>query len=641
MFKAVLRDTGGNILPLAAVGMLIAALVIGSAIDFARSYRTQNQLQAACDAAVLAGRKSVTTAGLDSTAITAARNYFAANYDDLVQNTSNTVFTPSSDDNGNTVEGTATTSLNTDVMKVFGYRVINLTATCASSMGVGNSDVMMVLDNTGSMGSSLGNTTRIAALRTAMNNFYTTLSTSTAGSNARIRYGFVPFSTTVNVGRLLYNLNPAYLRDSTTYQSREPEYRTEYSYGNSPNSSSSNTVYVNGTATTGLYNSSRYSSSTACSNAASSTPAETTFSNSGSATVTSSTTTNGSNQQVTTTISVQTQIKATSYYCSSRYLYANYATRIATTTTTDTYNPIATQVFDHWDYKPVAFDTSTFKTFASTSVPNGSSGASRSYTWNGCIHERDTVNQSSFSYSTLTGYSPSTAYDINIDMAPTTNVATQWAPMWPGIMYNRYNVTTNRWGQTSYTETTNTISTTEDFDQPSSPCPAAAQGLQTMTASAFSTYANAMVATGNTYLDTGIIWGGRLLSPDGIFATTVNQAPTNGGEVARHLIFMTDGIMEPNYTVNQAWGLEWWDRKITTDGSSNDASRHTSRFLAACAAIKDKGIRVWVIAFTASLSTDLTTCASPNSSYTASDAAGLNTAFQTIAKEVGELRVVQ
>ncbi|MFD2578705.1 VWA domain-containing protein [Novosphingobium colocasiae] len=184
---------------------------------------------------------------------------------------------PSSDDNGNTVEGTATTSLNTDVMKVFGYRVINLTATCASSMGVGNSDVMMVLDNTGSMGSSLGNTTRIAALRTAMNNFYTTLSTSTAGSNARIRYGFVPFSTTVNVGRLLYNLNPAYLRDSTTYQSREPEYRTEYSYGNSPNSSSSNTVYVNGTATTGLYNSSRYSSSTACSNAASSTPAETTF----------------------------------------------------------------------------------------------------------------------------------------------------------------------------------------------------------------------------------------------------------------------------------------------------------------------------------------------------------------------------
>ncbi|MFD2578706.1 hypothetical protein ACFSTD_09160 [Novosphingobium colocasiae] len=112
--------------------------------------------------------------------------------------------------------------------------------------------------------------------------------------------------------------------------------------------------------------------------------------------------------------------------------------------------------------------------------------------------------------------------------------------------------------------------------------------------------------------------------------------------MARHLIFHDRRHHGAQlHRQSGLGGLEWWDRKITTDGSSNDASRHTSRFLAACAAIKDKGIRVWVIAFTASLSTDLTTCASPNSSYTASDAAGLNTAFQTIAKEVGELRVVQ
>jgi uncharacterized LabA/DUF88 family protein len=86
--------------------------------------------------------------------------------------------------------------------------------------------------------------------------------------------------------------------------------------------------------------------------------------------------------------------------------------------------------------------------------------------------------------------------------------------------------------------------------------------------------------------------------------------------------------------------MEYWDRRVTTD-MSKDAARHTSRFLATCEAIKDKGIRVWVVAFTSGLSDDLKSCASDNSSYLATSATDLNTAFQEIAKQVGELRVVQ
>ncbi|HUD30076.1 MAG TPA: pilus assembly protein TadG, partial [Novosphingobium sp.] len=93
--------------------------------------------------------------------------------------------------------------------------------------------------------------------------------------------------------------------------------------------------------------------------------------------------------------------------------------------------------------------------------------------------------------------------------------------------------------------------------------------------------------------------------------------------------------------IPQAWGMEYWDRRVTSNGTSNDEARHTSRFLAACEAVKDKGIRVWVIAFTSGLSDDLKTCASDDSSYPATNASELNTAFQEIAKQVGELRVVQ
>ena len=57
--------------------------------------------------------------------------------------------------------------------------------------------------------------------------------------------------------------------------------------------------------------------------------------------------------------------------------------------------------------------------------------------------------------------------------------------------------------------------------------------------------------------------------------------------------------------------------------------------------MKAKGIRIWAIAFTTGLTTDLTYCASANSAFTASNASQLNAAFQEIAKQVGELRVMQ
>lgn len=254
-----------------------------------------------------------------------------------------------------------------------------------------------------------------------------------------------------------------------------------------------------------------------------------------------------------------------------------------------------------------------------------------SSTWAGCIEERGTQAVSSFSYSSLTGYSPSGALDINIDAAPGSNPQGRWAPMWTQVSYTRA-------GSSSSTFTRNTTLTGAAVDEY---CPKTAQGLQEMTQGSFNTYADSLTAVGGTYLDIGMIWGGRLLSPDGIFSSTVNAPPANGGEVARHVIFMTDGEMETYDFVHSAWGIEYFDRRVTADGSSNNTARHTQRFLATCEAVKDKGIRVWVVAFTSKLSDDLKACASDSSSYLANNATELNTAFQEIAKQVGELRIVE
>ncbi|AOR75801.1 pilus assembly protein TadG-related protein [Novosphingobium resinovorum] len=584
VLNGVLRDSGGNILPIAAIGMLVAAVVVGSAVDLSRDYLVREQIQSACDAAVLAGRRTVTTAGFDTASKAAATAYFNTNFNDAQQGTRSTVFTVTSTDDGQTVTATATTVLDTLLMRIFGKDSFDIRVNCGSSMGVGNADVMMVLDTTGSMDYTLsGSQTRIQALRAAMKNFYTTIYNATANSNARVRYGFVPFSSTVNVGRLLTAVNSSYIVDSYPYQSRA--YEPDDSGGSD----------YSGTWTAVIPTTS-YSSQNDCNNAK---PADTAFSEQGSGQARS---------QVKKEYSCIRSDRNSPYYVYWRWLTRPYTMR----------------------YHQVTYDTSSFKKFNSVATPTGTNGANVSSTWGGCIQERDTVAQATFSYSTSTGISPKAALDLDLDTAPTSDDKTKWRPLWPEVSYRR-------WSDSGYY----TTATTNNGGDAGTYCPAQAKLLATMTQSAFNSYADSLVAIGGTYLDVGMIWGGRLMSQQGMWSTLNSDEPSNGGKVSRHVIFMTDGQMEPNQYIAQAWGIEYWDRRVTTDGTTNDTARHTQRFLATCEAIKAKGIRVWVVAFTSSLSSDLTTCASDDSSYTANSSSELNTAFQEIAKQVGELRVVQ
>ena len=583
--RDVLRDRAGNILPIAAIGMLVAAVVVGSAVDLSRDYLVREQIQSACDAAVLAGRRTVTTAGFDAASKKVATDYFNTNFSDAQQGTRLTAFDATSTDDGQTITGTATTVLDTLLMRIFGKDAFNISVSCASSMGVGNSDIMMVLDTTGSMDYTLSGSSqkRIDALRAAMKNFYTTIYNATANSNARVRYGFVPFSSTVNVGKLVTAVSSNYIVDSYSYQSRwyEPDDSGDSDTGDSWNAVTPATSY---------------NALNDCNNAK---PADTAFTEQGSG---------QSKSQIKKEYSCLRDDRRSPYYVYWRWLTRPYKMR----------------------YHPVTYDTSSFKKFNSVSTPTGNNGAAVSSNWGGCIQERDTVAQSTFSYSSANGIVPKAALDLDLDSAPTSDDKTKWRPLWPEVSYRRWT------SGGSYT-----TATTSYGGDAGTYCPVQARLLSTMTQTAFNSYADSLTAVGGTYLDIGMIWGGRLMSQQGMWSTLNSDEPTNGGKVSRHLIFMTDGQMEPNQYIAQAWGMEYWDRRVTTDGSTNDTARHTQRFLATCEAIKAKGIRVWVVAFTSTLSTDLTTCASDDSSFTANSSADLNTAFQEIAKQVGELRVVQ
>ena len=639
-----LSDSAGAVLPISAIALVVLAGMIGGGVDISRAYMVKNRLQNACDSAALAGRRAIGESGFDAQAKQQADTYFATNFDTDSEGTSNTVFLAVASENDNKVDGTASTRLNTVIMRLFGMDGIDLAVACSASMSVGNSDVMMVLDTTGSMDWALdGSQTRMQALRKAMKAFYNTLNTAQAGTNARIRYGFVPYSSSVNVGSILYSHDSSYLVDSMNIQSRKPvtkKVTVQIADGWQDPVNTTGTGSGNYAGTSWVDFKGAYSKSGDCDD---NTPNTSSWTSNGTTTSSTSETINGQGQKVVTKTTVS-PIKRSEYNCVEKskknfwvqkrtgtidYYYHEYAT------SDPKYRTEQTEVFDHWLYKNLPYDVSAFKAGSSASTPTGSNGALESWTWAGCIEERKSTAAADFSYSSLTGMSPSAALDLDIDAAPVSgDDDTKWRPMWRGISYYR---TVKSNGNTYLTN----ASESETGSKAGTYCPRTARLLAEMDESEFGTYADSLSASGATYHDIGMIWGARLASPTGIFKDNVTAAPANGGAVGRHIVFMTDGEMAPSYNIQSSYGIEWHDRRVTENGYSDQADRHTSRFLAVCAAAKAKGIRIWVIALASNLTTQLTKCASTDSSFTAQNATQLNAAFEEIAKNVGELRVVQ
>ncbi|WP_114520288.1 pilus assembly protein TadG-related protein [Altererythrobacter sp. ZODW24] len=638
----VRKDVGGNVMPMAAIGIVALAGMIGGGVDVSRGYMAQNRMQNACDAGVLAGRKAVGSNGYDTAAQAEADTYFETNFDATGQDVKSLSFTTTTPDGGNTIKGTATANMDTVIMRIFGFSSIPVKATCDASMSIGNSDVMLVLDTTGSMDYPLDSTqTRMEALQDAVKSFYATVSTAADGGNGRLRIGILPYSSTVNVGSLIMAEDPAYIVDNHDYQSREAVFTTETENtltGYGPPVTTNVTEY-SGTSNGWWY----YSGGTGYSNNAScesNRPSDVDWANNGGSSSSTSSYTNGDGDRIeeTTTTQPQRYTQYICYYNGSqyrpivRYRYRNiYETERVTEEAQ--YSTTTTTVFDKWEYKQINYDTSLFKGGTAVTTATAYNGGNMISTWGGCIEERDTKSVDGIVYNALSAkITPDGMDDLDIDKTPTSDDATKWRPMWEQISYRRL---TNS-GYSTY------ATTSSNGTNPQKACPYQAQELQKWSSQAdFDVHVDALDADGGTYHDIGMLWGVRMLSTNGIFSGTVNAAPANNGAVSRHIVFMTDGTLDTGNNLYSAYGVERHDQRVTDDGYSSQDSRHIARFRAICDATKAKGIRVWVIAYTAALTTDLQYCASPQSSFVAANSTQLNDAFQSIGQTVGELRIVQ
>lgn len=210
-----LRDNKGAVLPLIAMSFIPILLSIGAGVDFARAYMVRAKLQEAVDSAALAGRRVMTQDDIE-TARSNITAFMAFNFPNGLYDTSNIVTRITKPDIG-TVRVEAETEVPTTILQIMGMNSFKISVFSEAKQNFDNIDIMLVLDTTGSMNEMLGGQTRLEALRAAVRALYNQLKTPQAELEAqglRMRIGIVPYSNTVNVGRLLRAKNPSYIQQT-------------------------------------------------------------------------------------------------------------------------------------------------------------------------------------------------------------------------------------------------------------------------------------------------------------------------------------------------------------------------------------------------------------------------------------------
>jgi hypothetical protein len=621
-FGRLARDRAGNTLAIVAASIAPLLAMVGGGIDMGRSYLSQSRLQQACDAGVLAARKALGTEAavthdIPERAAELGQRFFNINFRNGSYGTRHRDFTMILEENY-AITGEAEVAVPTTIMRIFGRNEVPIRVGCQAQINFSNTDVMMVLDVTGSMAeTNPGDSMRkIDALKDTVRGFYAQLAAA-AQAGTRVRYGFVPYSTNVNVGGLL---DDDWVVDRWTYQSREVSLDLKL-----PKMGTRETtpVFVSGTVT---------------STPAGSYPA--TYDSKGGPNGTGgyrcAAPPEGNVSVQEEKLSQSTKLvllpvpgtRTTSHIRRTRSGVDNVVTLddLVCRVESRTYNNYIDE-FDRiteptgdlltgWRYHPVTVDVDDWRT-----------------TSNGCMEERDTYEIDDYDNVDLTR-----ALDLNLDLVPTDNPATRWRPMFPGMIYNR----ALEWNGKGTFEPKDVV-TDKDFVNPEAgglaSCPAPARKLAEMTAEELDAYLATLQPTGSTYHDIGMIWGGRLISPTGLFADENkdlgDSAPTN-----RNLIFLTDGQTAPRDVNYTTYGVEPLDQRRWNPASKLTLTQTVEkRFGFACSEVRKRNVTVWVIGFGTSLNPVMKDCAGEGHYFEAADAAELNATFAAIAKKMSELRI--
>ncbi len=179
----------GTIAVAFAVLMPVVIGSAGMALDLSQAYLVRQRLHGALDAAALAG---TAIGGDDAEIEEQVRDFFAKNYP---EEKIGTAYGLTVDVNDGEVDVAAYADFPTAFMHVLGIHEITVRSGTVVSREVVGIEVVLVLDNTGSMATN----DNIGTLRTAARNFVDIMFEN-AGDSEFLKIGMVPYSSAVNVG---------------------------------------------------------------------------------------------------------------------------------------------------------------------------------------------------------------------------------------------------------------------------------------------------------------------------------------------------------------------------------------------------------------------------------------------------------
>ena len=303
-----------------------------------------------------------------------------------------------------------------------------------------------------------------------------------------------------------------------------------------------------------------------------------------------------------------------------------------------------------WTYDPIPYDPNT-----NTPLGNGTDQTAES--WMGCVVEPTSADEN----SNVAGVINSSVSDPDVS-EPVAGM--KWYPFWWRSGQGGFDGAINNWqpksgsilGQTNLTEVQGNVVTDWDkFSGPNQGCPIPMLPLQDATTSAGQTaVANTINAmwprdAGGTQVQIGMIWGWRMLSPNGPFPAN-NGHPLSYANQAtlawkKAVILMTDGTEEWPES-HQDTGVSYLaDGKMGTTSSTNQAVTNIGNRLAAvCNNMKASGnfvIYTIGLGSDGASNTQLQQCATPDGGFYAATPSNLKTVFQSVANSLLTLRLSQ
>lgn len=646
--RRLLADRSGNTMMIMAMALLPLLGMIGAGIDMGRGYFAKTRLQQSCDAAVLAARRAQVGTNLSDAAKAEAERYFNFNFK-LSEPNARDVSFAATQNGTDEVLGVAKAKLDTSLMYIFGFTNFSFEANCGARMNLSDTDVMFVLDTTASMNETNSGDPgpRIAGLKVAVKSFFATMEAARQ-TDTKVRYGFMPFATNVNVGD---SLKPEWMARNWVYPSRVSLERQEQA--------SDGYQWVEDPAVPVRWTNSVQKTQTELPPEQCKAPVEN----------------YREEYRNKTPDRLETQpngdvwayYEEDLYFFGSKYSVWTNSNGICVVHR-DNYDGVikhrgiirkpvkgGLKTVYYWDYKNIDYDVSGFTGFAGNkagretkvrSWPIDTNRVNLAVKWNGCIEERKTTR---FGGGLIPANSiPSEALDMDISLVPdAARPDSLWGPALPQLVFARHrngevgtydNMTTDE-VITQYQYYANAAYYNDGYY---ANCPAPAKKLAALTSGALDTYLNGLTLGGDTYPDIGLLWGARFLVADGIFASE-NVAADSTRPIGRHLILMTDGQVDTKHMSYTSYSLEQIMRRRTpydtylTDQMMNDVV--SNRFALLCEAAKAKNLTIWVVAFGTTLTPLLENCSTGGRAYQAQNSRELEDAFKDIASQIGGLRV--